>query len=241
MTKKQRKAGRACDGNESLNQMVAAAETQAILVRDARDVIGKLPENVCEVLSNCVLVQKDPNKSSDEVEIRWDKLDAETMEQLISLDSVEAQLAASNRLLQLTQETRVDNFSASLAGIIRTIKKYGHEGIQPIDKDEIKGGEGKQRKTRAEKEAEKEAWREILAEDGLIEDDGENDGLPVDDTGEMDKLTGKPLSEDVILYAIPVCAPYNILSQFKYKVKLTPGSLKRGKASKQCVDLFLQM
>ena len=116
-TKKQRKAGRSGDVVESFNQMVAAAETQAILVRDARDVIDKLPDNVREVLSNCVRV-KDPTNSSndDEQYIRWDKLDAEVMEQLVSLESAESQMAAASRLLQLTQETRVDNYSASLAG-----------------------------------------------------------------------------------------------------------------------------
>jgi hypothetical protein len=52
-------------------------------------------------------------------------------------------------------------------------------------------------------------------------------------------LTGKPLLEDSILYAVPVCAPYQTLSQYKYRVKLTPGSQKRGKAAKQCVEMFL--
>ena len=157
------------------------------------------------------------------------------LEQLIAVKPVEAQKAAANRLLQLTETTRIDNFSASLAGIIRTIHRYGYEGIQESEVSK----EGKQRKTKAEKEAEKEAWREILAEDGIIEDDGtgDTDG-PVDDTAEISKLTGKPLPEDVILYALPVCAPYATLAQYKYRVKLTPGNQKRGKASKQCVEMF---
>jgi len=167
--------------------------------------------------------------------VRWDKLDAEALEQLIALSSIDAQKAATKRLLQLAESTRVDNFSASLAGIIRTIHKYGYEGIQESET----GTDGKQRKTKAEKEAEKEAWREILAEDGIIENDGSGDmDGPVDDTAEMSKLSGKPLPEDVILYAIPVCAPYATLAQYKFRVKLTPGNQKRGKASKQCVEMF---
>lgn len=35
-------------------------------------------------------------------------------------------------------------------------------------------------------------------------------------------------------------APYQTLSQYTYRVKLTPGNVKRGKASKQCVDMFLK-
>ena len=45
----------------------------------------------------------------------------------------------------------------------------------------------------------------------------------------MDSLTGIPVEDDILLYAIPVCAPYQALVNFKYKVKLTPGSLKKGK------------
>lgn len=42
-------------------------------------------------------------------------------------------------------------------------------------------------------------------------------------------MTPNPLPEDIIHFAIPVCAPYTSLQKYKYKVKLTPGTLKRGK------------
>ena len=58
-------------------------------------------------------------------------------------------------------------------------------------------------------------------------------------TSELAKLTGKATTEDLILHAIPVCAPYSVLSKNKYRVKLTPGSVKRGKASKQAMQIFL--
>jgi len=41
------------------------------------------------------------------------------------------------------------------------------------------------------------------------------------------------------LYAIPVCGPYQSLQQFKYRVKLTPGTQKKGKAAKQSIEVFL--
>jgi len=175
----------------------------------------------------------------------------EVLEDLIQLEPLEAQIAVVNRLSNLVKSTRVDNFSASLAGIIRTVRRFGHEGIQPTDDDDDNRGgggggtnEGKQRKTKAEKAAEKEAWREILAEDGIIEDggdgdgDGDNDGLVADDTIEINKLTGQPHPQDVLLYALPICAPYHTLRNYAYRIKLTPGSQKRGKASKQCLEMF---
>ena len=45
----------------------------------------------------------------------------------------------------------------------------------------------------------------------------------------LDALTGAPLPEDVLIFAIPVCAPYSAMSAFKYRVKLVPGTGKRGK------------
>ena len=225
-----KKGGRNLEA-ESENQIKAAAETLGLLIRDAKDFVDKLPNDVADVLAKCVRT-KGTGDSGEMV--RWDKLDAEVLEQLIALDSLDAQKAAVNRLLQLTETTRVDNFSASLSGIIRTIHRFGYEGIEVHDSGV--DGEGKQRKTKAEKDAEKEAWREILAEDGIVDDLNE-DG-PIDDTGEINKLTGKPLEEDVILYAIPVCAPYATLAQYKYRVKLTPGNQKRGKAAKQSIDLL---
>jgi len=241
MTKKKnkKKGGRLNANVESLNQLKAAAETTSLLIKNAEDVVdSKLSQEVRTILAVCVTVKASGGSAIEGSKIiRWDKLDAEVLEQLVKLDSIEAQVAAANRLLSLTQSTRVDNFSASLAGIIRTVQKYGYEGIQPID-NEGAGVEGKQRKTRAEKAAEKEAWREILAEDGIIEDDGDNDGGPVDDTAEIGKLTGKPNSDDLVLYALPVCAPYHTLRNYSYRVKLTPGSQRRGKASKQCIEMF---
>ncbi|TPP61476.1 Nuclear export mediator factor NEMF [Fasciola gigantica] len=45
----------------------------------------------------------------------------------------------------------------------------------------------------------------------------------------MDTFTGKPCEDDVLLYALPVCGPYSALTNYKFKVKLTPGNAKRGK------------
>ncbi|GJP46211.1 hypothetical protein CLOM_g5521 [Closterium sp. NIES-68] len=99
---------------------------------------------------------------------------------------------------------------------------------------EGEGGEKLSRRARARaEEAEVEA---ILAEEDVAEvGDEERERLT-----EIDSLTGVPLPSDVLLYAVPVCGPVNALSNFKYRVKITPGHLKKGKAVKQAVDLFLR-
>jgi len=228
--KGKKKGGSRIAAKLSETQQKAAAETMALLVRDSKEVAETLDKGVHDILAKCVTLKV--TKSSEGV--RWSKFDAEVLEQLREMDSLEEQLAVANRLLDLSKNTRIDNYSASLAGIIRTIKKHGIDKLSAVTE-----GDGKQRKTKAGKEAENEAWQQILAEDGIIEGCDDEDGDVVDDTGELSQLTGKPTPQDVILCAVPVCAPYSVLSQYKYRVKLTPGAVKRGKASKQCVEMFL--
>jgi len=54
---------------------------------------------------------------------------------------------------------------------------------------------------------------------------------------ELDLFTGCPHPDDVLEYALPVCAPYQTLAKYKYKVKLVPGTLKKGKALKQVLGV----
>ncbi|XP_049952116.1 ribosome quality control complex subunit NEMF-like [Schistocerca serialis cubense] len=56
----------------------------------------------------------------------------------------------------------------------------------------------------------------------------------------LDSLTGFPLPEDELLFAVPVVAPYTTLLNYKFKVKITPGTGKRGKAAKTALNVFLK-
>ncbi|PKI62666.1 hypothetical protein CRG98_016937 [Punica granatum] len=58
---------------------------------------------------------------------------------------------------------------------------------------------------------------------------------------DVDYLTGNPLPSDILLYAVPVCGPYNALQSYKYRVKITPGTAKKGKAAKMAMNLFSHM
>jgi hypothetical protein len=55
---------------------------------------------------------------------------------------------------------------------------------------------------------------------------------------EIDALTGVPKQGDILLHALPVCAPYSVLQGYKHKLKITPGSQRKGKAAKQASKLF---
>lgn len=55
----------------------------------------------------------------------------------------------------------------------------------------------------------------------------------------LNRLTGCPTDKDTILTALPMSAPYSMMVNHKYKIKLQPGTLKRGKAKKIARDLFV--
>ena len=104
------------DAIVSEKQQQVAAETVALLVKDASTVAEQLPDEVRSILAECVTVRS-PNEKDDEAgAVRWDKFDADTIEQLLGLEPVDAQVAAAGRVLELKRTTRVDNFSACLGG-----------------------------------------------------------------------------------------------------------------------------
>eukprot|EP00914_Ancora_sagittata_P026418 GHVO01052008.1.p1 GENE.GHVO01052008.1~~GHVO01052008.1.p1 ORF type:complete len:998 (+),score=178.77 GHVO01052008.1:52-3045(+) len=65
----------------------------------------------------------------------------------------------------------------------------------------------------------------------------EEDDVPVQ-LDVTDRLTPWPHEEDTILYTIAVCAPFVTVSKYTYKVKLTPGQTKKGKAVQDIFRMF---
>ena len=61
-----------------------------------------------------------------------------------------------------------------------------------------------------------------------------------EDVSELDKITGIPHRTDILLFAMPMLAPYNTVQNNKYKVKITPGTMKRGRVQKTIKDLFFK-
>ncbi|XP_077415505.1 ribosome quality control complex subunit NEMF [Vanacampus margaritifer] len=78
------------------------------------------------------------------------------------------------------------------------------------------------------------------------EQDDKDDDVDPDNPGVeeaenlLTSLTGQPHPEDVLMFAVPVCAPYSALSNYKHKVKLTPGSQKKGKAARTALMSFMK-
>jgi hypothetical protein len=80
------------------------------------------------------------------------------------------------------------------------------------------------------------------AQNGEVIDDDEDDELNAEQAAiemqehlNIDLLVPVPEAGDELLAAIPVVAPWTALTRNKYKVKLQPGNMKKGKALKEIV------
>ncbi|ROT35367.1 hypothetical protein SODALDRAFT_346319 [Sodiomyces alkalinus F11] len=89
-----------------------------------------------------------------------------------------------------------------------------------------------QHERRKKETAEHEEVRRLMREEGVevLEADEE------EKTTALDDLVGTPLPGDELVEAIPVCAPWNAMARCKYRVKMQPGALKKGKAVKEILE-----
>ena len=163
--------------------------------------------------------------------------------------------AAEGRLVRIQTEDEVleaariaglrDGTEISL-GMQRRIRELGDEILREESmaseatttlsdpKDDKKERESDEQLDDHVDDEEKEAMRQLLIEEGeeVLEDD------MWDKLTTLDSLTGIPRGSDVLMYAVPVCAPYAALQGYKYRIKVTPGTQKRGKAARQAVDFL---
>lgn len=78
---------------------------------------------------------------------------------------------------------------------------------------------------------------EILSDDALAKiKESSTKALGIN----IKSFTPAPKPNDILLYAMAVCAPYEALSDYKYRVKITPGTLKKGKAANLALHIYLQ-
>ncbi|KAK2882364.1 hypothetical protein FQN49_000419 [Arthroderma sp. PD_2] len=109
-------------------------------------------------------------------------------------------------------------------------------------------------KTKADIEAEREAQKErrraqheralqavkrqqeAFARQSTEDASGEDHKI---DLSLLPALVGTPVEGDDIEAAVPVCAPWSALGQYKYRAKLQPGKIKKGKAVKDILGKWI--
>lgn len=95
------------------------------------------------------------------------------------------------------------------------------------------------RRAQHERAAEAERKRQALFEEGGDDYNEETAAAEAADLSWLPALVGTPSPDDEILGAIAVCAPWAALGRYKYKVKLQPGAVKKGKAVKEIVGRWV--
>jgi predicted ribosome quality control (RQC) complex YloA/Tae2 family protein len=119
----------------------------------------------------------------------------------------------------------------------------GHRYLTPDERQKEKEEEERkqleeklkrQQKEEKMKKKEIEEIKKILEDESIpYMDDEDREKLT-----ELDALTGEPREDDIILFGVPVCAPYSSMKSYKYKVKVLPGGQKRGKSAKIGMNLL---
>ncbi|KAF0686277.1 Aste57867_21883 [Aphanomyces stellatus] len=130
--------------------------------------------------------------------------------------------------------------------VVPTPSEAGTEDVEPSvaggdeddDDDESKAGDDVASSV-ASIDEEKEAFFKMQRERKmqLLEQEEEE----AQNATFLETFTGNPLPNDILLFAMPMCAPYSTLELYTYKVKLTPGTQKKGKAVQFAVDHFLKL
>lgn len=96
------------------------------------------------------------------------------------------------------------------------------------------------RRAQHERAAEAERKRQAqFAENGTDDYNEETAAAEAADLSWIPALVGTPTPDDEILAAIAVCAPWAALGRYKYKVKLQPGTVKKGKAVKEIIGRWV--
>ena len=136
----------------------------------------------------------------------------------------------------------IGNKSGLLSGIMHRLaaeeSKKGAEKKGAVREDEASSGEPTGESSRAAKKRAELEMKELLAAEGVVEVEDDGAGQAGSYVVELNKLTGLPRPDDTLLFAVPICAPYAAVKNYKYKVKLTPGVGKKGRTGKQAVELF---
>ena len=138
-----------------------------------------------------------------------------------------------NEIVEELKEENVENLSKILES-----KEENSDNLE--NKEEIKEESSESEEKPApsmtsEDHREKTQIQQILEDENIL---GEEDMKAL---GETDSLTGNPLKEDTLLFCMPMCAPHIATTAYKYRIKLVPGNLKKGKAVNLITYTWLSM
>lgn len=244
------------DGKDESEEKLASEESPADDVESPADEVEKL---ILEDDRAAQAADNQPTKSSEEEEEEEDGTDegatgVSTPAESAAVPSSKTSTAASERqrpakrgqkgkakkiAAKYKDQDEEDKAAAeNLYGAARGKQRADAEAQSRAQREAELAAQKERRRAqhqRQQKEiAEHEEVRRLMNEEGI-------EVLDAEEMGKMtllDNLVGTPLPGDEILEAIPVCAPWNAMGKFKYKAKLQPGAVKKGKAVKEVFETW---
>lgn len=142
------------------------------------------------------------------------------------------------RLLGSTSKSTAQSTSDT-AGPSRTSGPAADKAKTKVDRQAEMEVQKQRRREQHDRAAQAERRRQEALQRGdeITEAGDEVDEIP--DLESLPSLVGNPVAGDEVIAAIPVCAPWSALGQYRYRVKMQPGSLKKGKAVREILGRWL--
>jgi hypothetical protein len=131
-----------------------------------------------------------------------------------------------------------------LLGSAKAQEKKEAATVDKAARDAKIAADKERRRAQHEKSAQAERIRQEKLAAGEVPDDLEQDEEVAEqerlELANLDAFVGTPVPGDEIVAALPVVAPWSALGKCKYKTKLQPGSVKKGKAVREIVTRWTE-
>lgn len=161
---------------------------------------------------------------------------------------------AQKKYAEQDEEDRA--LAMQLLGSNRTVERKAEAEVDKAARDAKAQADKERRKAQHAKAAEKERLRRERLEKAAAEGHTGADAAALDEDDELsreqleqerrelldiDRLVALPEPGDELIAAIPVVAPWTALARQKYKVKLQPGGVKKGKVVREILGFWTSL
>jgi predicted ribosome quality control (RQC) complex YloA/Tae2 family protein len=149
---------------------------------------------------------------------------------------------AAKKYADQDEEDRV--LAMQLLGSAKAQEKKEAATVDKAARDAKIAADKERRRAQHEKSAQAERIRQEKLAAGEVPDDLEQNEEVAEqerlELANLDAFVGTPVPGDEIVAALPVVAPWSALGKCKYKTKLQPGSVKKGKAVREIVTRWTE-
>ena len=220
-------------GGDNRKQQLSAAR------RDSRECPRVAPDEFSEVSSGSSPSEK--TRMSSPTVSEHPNLSGQSTD-MLQLPAVRGKHGKRNKFKTKYAEQDEDDraLAMRLLGSTAAQEKAAEEAANKAAKSQELAEQKERRRQQhaliAEKGKEAEKFRRVDFEESIeASDDREIDGMD-----DLDAFIGSPLPGDEILDVLVVCGPWDAIgSRCKWKVKLQPGSTKKGKAVREIFHIWM--